>query len=357
LYKTRDNSEKAEENLLKAAELLEELRINNTKNEASVSELTNIYYSLADIFIVKGDVSKAEDLLLNSHNLLKEISANEPENQDLKFNFAVSNDQLVVFYIKHGDLSKPEAYLKEEIRIFGELHNSNKKDISYSEALGDTFGKMAYLCEAKGSASQAILWYEKSYDVFEKLYSTTKNNIYQENNLSYIKTKLLFCRSEDFPAYHKIDSLNKIIVQTVDVAIKSKERKNIIELYKGIVSNAPEKTSTDLLLASDYGNLSYLLLFENKPEDSEIAAVKGLTYDSTQTWIKTNLAHSLLLQGKFDDACKIYFELNDQVIPNDKTRTYKETILNDFKALESAGISHPDFARIRDLLTKQQNQQ
>jgi len=357
LYKTRGNSEKAEENLLKAAELLEELRINNAKNEGSVSELTNIYYGLADIFVEKGDIPRAEDLLLNSYSLLKEKSVNEPENQDLKFNFAVSNDQLAIFYIKHGDLSKPVTYLNEEIRIFGELQNTNRKNISYSEALGDTYGKMAYLCETKGFSSQAISWYEKSFDIYEKLYVTTKNSLYQENYLNSIRTRLAFCKSEDFPAYHKIDSLNKILIQTADEAIIARERKKIIELYKGIVSKSSEKNSTGLLFASDYGNLSYLLLFENKPEDSETAAVKGLTCDSTQTWIKTNLAHSLLLQGKFDDACKIYIEIKDQITANNKTKTYKDIILSDFKALESAGITHPDFDRIRDLLTKQQNQQ
>ena len=107
-------------------------------------------------------------------------------------------------------------------------------------------------------------------------------------------------------------------------------------------------------LAEKYGNLSFNYLFTKNFDLSEQAADKALGIDSTQTWIKTNLAHALLFQGKTADAEKIYDELANTIYG--EVETYAATLLDDFEQLEKADIVPPssknDFARIKINLEK-----
>ncbi|MFZ4400352.1 MAG: hypothetical protein ACOYO1_09980, partial [Bacteroidales bacterium] len=79
---------------------------------------------------------------------------------------------------------------------------------------------------------------------------------------------------------------------------------------------------------------------------------KGIQTDSTQLWIHSKLALTLLFQGKFENAEKIYQRLKDKEYPNDISKTYKEVFLEDLYELEKEGITHPDVIKIRSLLNQ-----
>lgn len=87
-------------------------------------------------------------------------------------------------------------------------------------------------------------------------------------------------------------------------------------------------------LAKGYGSLSFNLLFIKKYIESEKAAIKGLRIDSSTTWIKTNLAHALLFQGKYVEAEKIYREIKDIKFVQYDYKTLGGACLDDFKKLE-----------------------
>jgi hypothetical protein len=65
--------------------------------------------------------------------------------------------------------------------------------------------------------------------------------------------------------------------------------------------------------------------------------------------IKTNLAHAYLFDNQFDKAKAIYLENKDAKL--DDERSFSQAVLDDFEELEQAGITHPDMARIKALLT------
>jgi hypothetical protein len=67
--------------------------------------------------------------------------------------------------------------------------------------------------------------------------------------------------------------------------------------------------------------------------------------------IKGNLAHGYLFDNQFDKAKTLYLENRDAKI--DDQRTFKQAVLDDFKELEEAGVSHPDTEKIKALLTNQ----
>jgi tetratricopeptide (TPR) repeat protein len=104
------------------------------------------------------------------------------------------------------------------------------------------------------------------------------------------------------------------------------------------------------------GNLSFYQLFAKDFKGAEQSAREALNptsfekpenYDAEMEWVHTNLALALLYQGKFEEAKAIYLKYKD--IAYGET-TYKEAFLSDFKELEAEGITHPDVAKIKQLL-------
>jgi hypothetical protein len=129
-----------------------------------------------------------------------------------------------------------------------------------------------------------------------------------------------------------------------------------IELNSRLVE-AESVNYSPIDIGKDYGSLSWYLLFARRYADAEQAARKALYpsiaekptgYDAAVQWVFTNLAHSLLLQGKYAEAEKIYLPLKDQAYNDEKT--YGVAFLTDLDELEKAGITHPDMAKVRALL-------
>ena len=90
-----------------------------------------------------------------------------------------------------------------------------------------------------------------------------------------------------------------------------------------------------------------------KFEEAEKISKRGLEIDSTQVFIKTNLGHALLLQGKYDEALKVYQDYaNDE--KQDDYKTNIEILIQDFDDLEKAGITHKDIEKVKKALQAKQ---
>jgi hypothetical protein len=65
--------------------------------------------------------------------------------------------------------------------------------------------------------------------------------------------------------------------------------------------------------------------------------------------INGNLAHGYLFDNQFDKAKAIYLENKNAKLRDG--RTFSQTVLDDFKEFQEAGITHPDMEKIKALLT------
>ena len=63
--------------------------------------------------------------------------------------------------------------------------------------------------------------------------------------------------------------------------------------------------------------------------------------------IKGNLAHAYIFDNQFETAKTIYLENKDAKL--DEERSFCHAVLDDFKKLEEAGITHPDTEKIKAL--------
>jgi tetratricopeptide (TPR) repeat protein len=102
-----------------------------------------------------------------------------------------------------------------------------------------------------------------------------------------------------------------------------------------------------------YLSLAWYYLFDRNSHEAIAASLKALELSPRNaTMIKVALAHAYLFDNQFDKAKAIYLE-NKNAKLRDDDRTFSQAALDDLKALEEAGITHPDTEKIKALLTSE----
>ena len=118
-----------------------------------------------------------------------------------------------------------------------------------------------------------------------------------------------------------------------------------LEVYQRLTAVNPQVYEPYLVRACN--NLSFLFLAQGNFEEAERYAREGSKYDCTHHAIYTNLAASLLLQGRYAEAEEIYLRYKEEL---------KEDFLSDFEDFYRRGIIPPeredDVERIKKLLSK-----
>ncbi len=97
-----------------------------------------------------------------------------------------------------------------------------------------------------------------------------------------------------------------------------------------------------------YGVAAWVRAVTGPLDAAREAALKGLSLDRTQIWIRINLADVYLLEGRFDWARSIY--LADHGKPEDGSKTRAQRALGDFEKFRQAGVTDPNLARMEELL-------
>ena len=118
-----------------------------------------------------------------------------------------------------------------------------------------------------------------------------------------------------------------------------------LEVYQRLTAVNPQVYEPYLVRACN--NLSFLFLAQGNFEEAKRYAREGSKYDFTHHAIYTNLAASLLLQGRYAEAEEIYLRYKEEL---------KEDFLSDFEDFYRRGIIPPeredDVERIKKLLSK-----
>jgi tetratricopeptide (TPR) repeat protein len=114
-------------------------------------------------------------------------------------------------------------------------------------------------------------------------------------------------------------------------------------------SRAIIEDSSDYILWFD---LSYYALFSKEYKESIFAARKTLGIDPSQVEIEAIIALSYLLDNQWSEAEKVYFKWKGKKFKEKNKKNCNEIFLRDIVNLEAAGIMHPDFAKVRTLLSQ-----
>jgi uncharacterized protein YecT (DUF1311 family) len=120
--------------------------------------------------------------------------------------------------------------------------------------------------------------------------------------------------------------------------------------YDAAVKNIQKAIELDPKNGEYYSDLGWYQLFNRKPRESIAASLKALELSPDDAvLIKGNLAHGYLCDNQFDKAKSIYLENKDAKL-NDE-RSFSQAVIDDFKELQDAGITHPDMEKIKALMS------
>lgn len=120
--------------------------------------------------------------------------------------------------------------------------------------------------------------------------------------------------------------------------------------YAAAIKDIQKAIDSDLVKGHYYVDLAWYQLLNRNPREAIAASRKALEWSpSDAVTINANLAHAYLFDNQFDKAKAIYLENKDAKLDNQ--RTFRQAVLDDFKELQQAGISHPDMEKIKALLT------
>jgi WD40 repeat protein len=101
--------------------------------------------------------------------------------------------------------------------------------------------------------------------------------------------------------------------------------------------------------ASNYNDVGWYGLLSGKYNEALSGIQRGIELYPSNENLYRNLPLCYLLTGQYEKAESLYLEYQDKPY-NDKS--YRETFLNDISELEKAGITHPNFEKVKELLKK-----
>ncbi|MEA2041034.1 MAG: tetratricopeptide repeat protein [Bacteroidota bacterium] len=326
IYQSLGEFDKALEFYTLRSKLGKELYESNPKNESLKNGLAISYEKLGSIYQSLGEFDKALEFYTLMSHLFEELYESNPKNESLKNGLAISYSKLGSIYQSLGEFDKALEFYTLRSKLGKELYESNPKNINIYYGLGVSYDKLARLYKQTGDKENAIKYFKLSMQVDENMYKQTGLEKYKKwaNSSKNIIEEL---------SKTNADRINELKEQ-INQLIKEKQTAKI----KTTISFA-------------YGNLSWYYLFEKQFAEAETSARKALEYDKTQEWVKTNLAHALLFQGKDEAAEKIYKEMkNKPYTASEEYSTFGEVFHSDLQELEEAGITHKDVKKIRKLL-------
>jgi tetratricopeptide (TPR) repeat protein len=274
--------------------------------------LSVILFDEATMKVIKGERELAVQYFSRSLNIRRELAQDKPETYTVSIIEGLN--ALSKVYIQNNEYDRAEGTLLESLCLCYKLKYEwiNEYDIEIFET------------------------YRVLSDLAVKCGDVKEVNIYSNEALAYCS-----------------------LLQKKDLKGFEPEKNRIVKELESVSKNKKKQEKTEKLTRDDsvdysewMGTLSYFLILERKFNEAEYFATKALILSPAKIWIKTNLALSLLLQGKLKEAQPIYIELKDKTYPPEKNKKFKEIFLQDLDEIEAEGIYQSDITKIRSILVE-----
>jgi len=326
LYKTMENYPKCETAYLKSLEIYEKFAAKRPNiYEKDVARMQN---NLGELYKSTKRYPESESAFLKALEIKKRLAK---QDSSLAYEVAETQNDLGNLYEEMKNYLKAEPTYHKSLETYQSValkaQDANSADVAmvYSN-LGLMYRHKKDFLKAESAQLNAIRIYEQL--------ALINANKYEEK---FLNSKLALIRLYG-------DMLDSVHIDTIMV----KYRMQIISTCKRVSNKLPKEGNVLPGTSDICGNLSWHLLIVDSFKQAEKFARLGLQMDTSQIWIKTNLAHSLLLQGRYSEAEKEYLSIKE--IKDIDGTLFKDEILKDFADLEKSGITNADIKKIKELL-------
>ena len=320
--------------------------------------------NLATIYFNRKEMSESETMLLEALNIRKSLAEKDPNKYLL--DVAVTYSNLAALYIADSlYFEKSEKMYKEALGIYRKL--SENKTSTYEQDiaiilfnLSMLYTKMNQKVAGKKSYLEAMDIYSRLADNYPQTSMTFISNmlamqsklfIYQDDESDYLHLlSVVRDLAKKHPRQYEFnlaDLLNRLGIfydNNMQTEKGGSCYAEALEIYRKLAS---EDDSNNRFVANVLGNLSYHSILSRQFKDAESYAKEGLTTDGTKHFIYANLAASILLQGRYQEAESIYKKYRNEL---------KKSFLEDLQKFSKFGLIpkelESDINHIKQLLTK-----
>ena len=357
----RKKEQIADEYLIKAQLTLTQLENPNRFEEADQYFQESIHTSAAfdNIFGYayfldeQNQDYKAVDYYKQALEIYQRLALDNPQRYEP--DVATTQNNLGIMYRNLNAYGRAEAAYLEALEIYQRLALDNPQ--RYNVYLANTLKNMGYLHQAL--LRQSFDWayrssgmeYTRQAEAALSFYSTDIPLVKSYgDSIAELATYFEKVTEEDLQVQAQINQvlpLEEQVKTETGPAQKAGKQVEVVSFLEKVWQQYPQNETIISRLSNACGGLSWRQLFNRRFAEAEQAARKGLDFDPSQEWINTNLALSLLFQGKYEEAEVLYLDYKDKPYGDS---TYSKAFLEDLNALEEAGITHPDVGKVRALL-------
>ncbi len=284
-------------------------------------DVARTLHNLALLYSKAQRFTEGEAMYKEALEILRRLAAANP--QAYEPDLAQTLNDLALLYYNTQRFEESEAMYKEALEIRRRLAASNPQ--AYEFDVAQTQYNMGSLKVSMEQYSEAIAPFEEALDIYRRL-SKTNPAQQQWYESSLYSLSLLYHIEENYLAAYNINHEWLPIMKKLYETDMDTQRNNY---------------------AGNLGSQSFYAIFAKQYTEAELYARDGLAIDSTKHFIYSNLAASLLFQGKYAEAETIYRQFKDEL---------KDSFLDDFKQFAEAGVipeeRKEDVERIKQMLNE-----
>ena len=320
LYSDTQCYGESEEMYLSAVEIYQRLSVVNP--QVYEPYLATTQNNLGLLYRDTQRYGESEEMYLSAVEIYQRLSVVNP--QVYEPDLARAQNNLGLLYSDTQRYGESEEMYLSAMEIFRELTVANPQ--AYEPDLARTRNNLGNLYRDTQRYGESEEMYLSAVEIYQRL-SVANPQVY-EPDLARTRNNL-GCLYDNTQRYKESEEMYL----------------SALEVYQRLTAVNPQVYEPYLVRACN--NLSFLFLAQGNFEEAERYAREGSKYDFTHHAIYTNLAASLLLQGRYAEAEEIYLRYKEEL---------KEDFLSDFEDFYRRGIIPPeredDVERIKKLLSK-----
>lgn len=318
------------------------------------------------------------DNLLQLYRISEKTGQEPPEfNRYLSSEDAYELEQYGNFFFNARQWSKAQLLLEKASRIQPTSFVLHRLQI-IADSLGQTvdFEQFMLLKNTDEVLNSADFFYDRrEWEKAKRLYDKAGSIGVLPNAYTFARMVALAARTSTALDMEKIKRLNQTsdnyfwIDATLeaqfyakDTTLSHEELLNFLAVLRQLEDELfaiDTSARVRRQVASRYTSIAWQHLFtrrESHAKAVELASRRGLEIVPDETTVenkvlKTNMPTSLVLQGRFEEAWRDWYEpLKERAYGRNNYPTFRDVFLGDIKILEEAGVKHPDFEKVKTRL-------
>jgi len=321
-------------------QIQQEIHQDQPEKQGHQYDLAIAYEKLAMSYREAGRFDTANYYFRQERALLEQLHQAAPWNLDYKHGLSIAYSQSRALYQRTGDLDTALAFAQKDLKLVRELHLEQPGNLDFWSGLGIAYLQSGDILEALDSTAQAIAYYNQAAQVFRNIFEAKGIVLYQEYEQTAVRSAEA-ARLSQLPVSDRLEHLLQQAESVHSITEKLYYQQWAVDILDRLLDaiNGEDQDFKDWV-AEQYSRLSYYLLFDRQFAKAEAAARRGVALAPKNT-ANIYLAMALLYQGRYSAAESICQRQPD---------LWAEHFMEVLQAMEEAGATHPDAAKIRRLL-------